>query len=60
MFCFRAKSVPENIIKKQARDAKLLAHFKANRDAAKKDRVAKRKLAETNAKKYHDEYNKND
>ena len=56
MLCFRAKSVPENILKKQARDAKLLAFHKAKREAAKKDRVAKRKTATEHAKKYAEEY----
>ena len=54
--CFRAKSVPENILKKQARDAKLLAFRKSQREQAKKDRAAARKAAEANAKKYADEY----
>ena len=60
MFCFRAKNVPENILKKQARDTKHLAFIKANREAAKKDRAAKRTAASANAKKYADEYAKDD
>ena len=56
MFCFRAKTVPENILKKQARDAKLLAFNKAKRDQAKKDRATARKAATANAKKYAEEY----
>merc|ERR1719367_1981059 len=51
-----AKTVPENILKKQARDAKLLAFRKSQREQAKKDRAAARKTAEANAKKYADEY----
>merc|ERR1712032_1720407 len=45
-------SVPENIIKKEQRDTKLLALRKAQRDAAKKDRAAKRTAATANAEKY--------
>merc|ERR1719367_2139278 len=51
-----AKTVPENILKKQARDAKLLAFNKAKRDQAKKDRATARKAATANAKKYAEEY----
>ena len=58
--CFRAKSVPENILKKQARDAKILAFRKAQREQAKKDRAEARKVASANAKKYADEYAKAD
>ena len=60
--CFRAKnaSVPENILKKEQRDTKLLALRKAQRDAAKKDRAAKRTAATANAKKYAEEYAKED
>jgi large subunit ribosomal protein L7e len=58
--CFRAKSVPENILKKQARDAKILAFRKAQREQAKKDRTEARKAASANAKKYADEYAKAD
>merc|ERR1712151_377769 len=53
-------SVPENIVKKQARDAKLLALRKAQRDQAKKDRAAKRTAAAANGKKYAEEYAKED
>ena len=60
MFCFRAKSVPENILKKQTRDAKLLAFRKAKRESDKKDRAAARKAATANAKKYAEEYAKDD
>ena len=56
MYCFRAKSVPENILKKQARDAKLLAYYKTKREQAKKDRAAARKNANANAEKYAKEY----
>merc|ERR1712060_598155 len=53
-------SVPENILKKEQRDTKLLALRKAQRDAAKKDRAAKRTAATANAKKYAEEYAKED
>ena len=56
MFCFRARVVPENILKKQARDAKLLKAKVDSRAAAKKDRAAARKAAAENAKKYAAEY----
>ena len=60
-FCdFRARVVPENILKKQARDAKLLKALKDSRDKAKADRAAARKLAATNAEKYFNEYQKAD
>lgn len=48
--------VPENIQKKQARDAKLLKELKEKRDAAKKERAEKRKLILANAEKYYKEY----
>ena len=57
---FRAKVVPENILKKQARDAKLLKALKESREQAKKDRAAARKLAAENAEKYFNEYQKAD
>ena len=57
---FRARVVPENILKKQARDAKLLAARAAARDAAKKERAAARKAAAANATKYAAEYAKED
>ena len=60
MFCFRAKSVPENILKKQTRDAKLLAFRKTKREQDKKDRAAARKAATESAKKYAAEYAKDD
>merc|ERR1711982_213592 len=53
-------SVPENVVKKQARDAKLLALRKAQRDQAKKDRAAKRTAATANGKKFAEEYAKAD
>ena len=56
MMCFRARVVPENIQKKTARDAKLLAAQKAAREAAKKERAAKRAVALKNAEKYAGEY----
>lgn len=54
--CFRARVVPENIQKKTARDAKLLAARKADREKAKKERAAKRAVALKNAEKYAGEY----
>jgi large subunit ribosomal protein L7e len=54
--CFRARVIPENIQKKTARDAKLLAARKTERDAAKKHRAEKRTLAAKNAEKYANEY----
>jgi large subunit ribosomal protein L7e len=54
--CFRARVIPENIQKKQARDAKLLAHSKAAREAAKKERATKRATAAAHAEKYAKEY----
>jgi len=60
VFCFRARVVPENIVKKQARDAKLLKARVAAREQAKKDRTAARKAAAESAKKYAAEYAKAD
>jgi large subunit ribosomal protein L7e len=48
--------VPENITKKAARDKALLANVVKARATAKKDRAAARKVACTNAEKYHKEY----
>ena len=56
MFCFRAKTVPENILKKQQRDAKLLKILADKRAADKVARVAARKAATENAIKYDKEY----
>ena len=53
---FRARVVPENILKKQERDAKVLKALKESREKAKKDRVAARKVATANAEKYYKEY----
>ena len=56
-FCwFRARVVPENILKKQARDAKLLKALKQQRVTAKTERAAARKVASANAEKYFNEY----
>ena len=54
--CFRARVIPENILKKQARDAKMLKALKDSRVQAKVDRAAARKVAKANAEKYHNEY----
>lgn len=56
MFCFRAKIVPENILKKQQRDAKLLKALADKRTADKKARAEARKAAAANATKYAKEY----
>lgn len=48
--------VPENVQKKQARDAKLLKELKERRDKAKKERAEKRKTITANAEKYYKEY----
>ena len=53
---FRARVVPENILKKQQRDAKLLKARADERAQAKKDRAAARKAAADAAKKYDAEY----
>lgn len=52
----RARVVPENILKKQARDQKLAAALKDRRAKAKTDRAAARKSALANAEKYFKEY----
>ena len=52
----RQRVIPENILKKQARDAKLLKALKDSRAAAKKERAAARKVASDNAKRYYEEY----
>lgn len=57
---FRARVVPENILKKQERDAKVLKALKESRAKAKKDRAAARKVAAENAEKYYKEYTKAD
>merc|ERR1711990_657352 len=51
-----ARVVPENILKKQARDAKTLKALKDSRAAAKATRKAARATAYANAGKYHNEY----
>lgn len=51
-----SKYVPENILKKQARDAKVLKALADSRAKAKKDRAEARKVAAANAEKYHKEY----
>jgi len=48
-----ARVVPENILKKQERDAKVLKALKDSRAKAKKDRAAARKVAAENAEKYY-------
>ena len=48
--------MPENILKKQARDAKLLTTIKKQRADAKTERAAARKQALANAEKYFKEY----
>jgi len=56
----KARVVPENIIKKQARDAKLAKALTERRATAKTERKAARAVAKDNAKKYHAEYAKMD
>ena len=48
--------VPENVQKKQARDAKLLKELKERRDRERKERAEKRKTLRANAEKYYKEY----
>lgn len=48
--------VPENVQKKQSRDAKILKELKERRDKEKKERADKRKTLVANAEKYHKEY----
>ena len=55
LFQFRARVVPENILKKQERDAKVLKALKDQRAAAKKERADARKVAAANAEKYYNE-----
>ena len=57
---YRARVVPENIVKKQARDAKLLKLRADARAAAKTERAAARKAASDAAKKYAAEYEAED
>lgn len=58
--CFRARVVPENIVKKQARDAKVLAAAVKKRTDEKKHRAEARKSAADRATKYAAEYAKED
>jgi ElaB/YqjD/DUF883 family membrane-anchored ribosome-binding protein len=48
--------IPENVQKKQARDAKLLKELKDRRDKERKERAEKRKTLVANAEKYYKEY----
>merc|ERR1719498_1700525 len=52
--------VPENILKKQARDQKLAAAVKTRRAAAKEARKTLRATAKANAQKYFNEYSQAD
>ena len=52
----KVRVVPENVVKKQARDAKILKENKDRRDKAKKERADKRKTITANAEKYYKEY----
>jgi large subunit ribosomal protein L7e len=56
----KARVVPENILKKQARDAKLFNKRKEDRVAAKKARKEKRDAAFKSAEKYFKEYQDED
>ena len=51
-----ARNVPENILKKSQRDAKLLKHLADQRAAAKAKRAASRTAAAAAATKYAKEY----
>ena len=53
---FRARVIPENILKKQARDQKLAATVKDRRVKAKADRVVTRAANKASAEKYFNEY----
>ena len=53
---YRARVVPENILKKQARDQKLAQALKDKRSKAKADRVTTRAAAMKSAEKYFNEY----
>jgi len=55
-----ARVIPENILKKRARDAKTLKALKDSRVKAKTDRKAARAVAKTNAEKYFNEYQATD
>jgi hypothetical protein len=55
-----ARVVPENILKKQERDAKVLKALKDSRAKAKTDRAAARKVAAANAEKYYNDAAKAD
>jgi len=48
--------IPENVVKKQARDAKVLKELSERRNKDKKDRAEKRKQMLANAEKYNKEY----
>ena len=52
----RVRTVPESVIKKRARDSKILKELKDRRDKSKKERADKRKVILANAEKYHKEY----
>lgn len=57
---FRARVVPENILKKTERDAKVLKALKDSRAKAKTERAEARKVAAANAEKYYTEYTKDE
>jgi hypothetical protein len=48
--------IPEGVMKKQARDAKLLKELKDRREKDRTDRKDKRASIYANAEKYHKEY----
>ena len=56
MILFRARTVPENILKKQARDKVLQDATIKRRAEAKAKRVESRKTFAANAEKYANEY----
>jgi large subunit ribosomal protein L7e len=60
IFIYRARVVPENILKKQARDQKLAQTVKDKRVKDKADRVVARTAAKASASKYFKEYQEAD
>ena len=57
---FRTRVIPENIIKRQERVAKLAKAVVERRAAEKKQRAESRKTAAANAQKYFNEYTQAD
>lgn len=55
-----SRKIPENVQKKQERDAKYVTAEKERREKAKKDRQEKRQIYAERAQKYFEEYQKHD